>query len=195
MRSCSRRGKASITLTRAGKIILRELISPAGHPASTGSRADRCRSTRGLLTLCGYASTEAIFRRTRRTERRVLAVHKESATQSWEKWPCPEGLALQWSHTALRIAYLEQQPNCALRALPGSTGEPTLGIRIVLTGPKLWNCSTPRVCRPAIPWGCSRTGAAAGGGGQGHIHHTGEATHTAAGRRAETAGGGGYIYR
>ena len=34
----------------------------------------------------------------------------------------------------MRIAYLEQ-PNCAQRALFGSIGEPTLGIRIVLTGP------------------------------------------------------------
>ncbi len=35
----------------------------------------------------------------------------------------------------LRIAHLEQ-PNFALRALSGLIGEPTLGIRIVLTGPK-----------------------------------------------------------
>jgi hypothetical protein len=28
-----------------------------------------------------------------------------------------------------------EQPNYALRALPGLMGEPTLGIRIVLTGP------------------------------------------------------------
>jgi len=35
----------------------------------------------------------------------------------------------------LHIAHLEQ-PNFALRALPGLIGEPTLSIRIVLTGPK-----------------------------------------------------------
>ena len=34
----------------------------------------------------------------------------------------------------LRIAHLER-PNFALRALPGLIGGPTLGIRIVLTGP------------------------------------------------------------
>ena len=34
----------------------------------------------------------------------------------------------------LRIAHLGR-PNFALRALPGLIGEPTLGIRIVLTGP------------------------------------------------------------
>ena len=34
----------------------------------------------------------------------------------------------------MHIAYLEQ-PNCALCALPGLIGGPTLGIRIVLTGP------------------------------------------------------------
>ena len=52
-----------------------------------------------------------------------------------EKWPRPFGLALQWGHAALRIAHLSQ-PNFALRALPGPIGEPTLGIRIVLSGPK-----------------------------------------------------------
>ena len=36
----------------------------------------------------------------------------------------------------MHIAYLEQ-PNFALRALPGLFGEPTPGIRIVLTGPSL----------------------------------------------------------
>ena len=36
----------------------------------------------------------------------------------------------------MRITYLEQ-PNCALRALPGLIGEPALGIRIVLTGPNM----------------------------------------------------------
>jgi len=36
----------------------------------------------------------------------------------------------------LHIAYLEQ-PNCALRALPGLIGGPTLGIRMVLTGPDM----------------------------------------------------------
>ena len=36
----------------------------------------------------------------------------------------------------MRIAYLDQ-PNLALRAWPGLIGEPTLGIRIVITGPKM----------------------------------------------------------
>ena len=36
----------------------------------------------------------------------------------------------------MRIAHLER-PNFALRALPGLIGEPTLGIRIVLTGPDM----------------------------------------------------------
>jgi hypothetical protein len=40
----------------------------------------------------------------------------------------PFGLAPECGHAVLRIAYLEQ-PNCALRALPGHIGEPTLGIR------------------------------------------------------------------
>ena len=35
----------------------------------------------------------------------------------------------------MRIAHLER-PNFALRALPGLIGGPTLGIRIVLTGPE-----------------------------------------------------------
>jgi len=52
-----------------------------------------------------------------------------------EKWPCPEGLALQLSHAALLIAHLERL-NYAPRVLPGSIGEPTLGIRIVLTCPR-----------------------------------------------------------
>jgi L-threonylcarbamoyladenylate synthase len=43
-------------------------------------------------------------------------------------------LASKWRHAALRSAYLES-PNCALRALPGAIWEPTLGIRIGLTGP------------------------------------------------------------
>ena len=66
-----------------------------------------------------------------------LPYTSESATPSWGKWPRPDGLAPQCAHTALRIAYLEQ-PNRALRARSGLIGGATLGIRLVLTGPSLY---------------------------------------------------------
>ena len=72
-----------------------------------------------------------------------LGYISERATPSWEKWPRPIGLALQRDHSALRITYLEP-PNRALRALPGLFGGPTLGIRIVLTGPKRLAAPRPR---------------------------------------------------
>ena len=58
----------------------------------------------------------------------------EGQRSSGKKWPRPGGLDLVCAHTALRSAHLEQ-PNHALLALSGRKRGPTLGIRIVLTGP------------------------------------------------------------
>ena len=68
----------------------------------------------------------------------------KAATQYWVICGPPFGRDEKPSSAALRIAYLEQ-PNCALRVLPGLIGEPTLGIRIVLTGPNSEPFVVPRL--------------------------------------------------